>query len=84
MANFSSETMEARRHEKTFSECWKKNNIVHEFYMQLNLSSIKKKKLRHLQEKKKHTKSLAGIFLRYIKVNLQGKMTVNSFSNTKR
>lgn len=43
MANFSSETMEARRHEKTFSECWKKNNIVHEFYMQLNLSSIKKK-----------------------------------------
>lgn len=55
MANFSSETMEVRRHEKTFSECWKKNNIVQEFYMQLNLSSIKKKKLRHLQEKKKNT-----------------------------
>ena len=74
MANFSSETMEARRHEKTFSECWKKNSIVYELYVLLNSSSIKKEKLKHLPEKNNNTKSLAGMLLRYIKVNIQAEM----------
>ena len=76
MANFSSETMEARRYEKTFSECWKKNNIVKKKKRVLYVAKLifnKKGKIKTLAGKK-NTKSLAGMLLRYIKVNLQAEM----------